>query len=455
MDIVAVFWIFLLLYGGLMWAIAPRATTGEAFFRAADAAGRPVGAWWLTSSVFISWIFAKSITNAANLGAAHGLVGGLAYATYWLSIPFAGLVIYWLRTREGASSLVEFLTRKHGRLAAMAFTLAILIRLYNEIWSNSSVVGSYFGEAGSWSFRAAAIGFSLVTLAYAMKGGLRASIITDGLQTVLFVFFLGAVLFAVLPNHAPAALAGAGHWTLVGGVDLLLVAGLQVLSYPFHDPVLTDRGFINQEKAMLKAFFVAGIAGFIAILLFSLVGVHADLAGLGGGDNVPAVVGKSLGLATFFFMSVVMISSAGSTLDSTFSSLSKTLTADLSRLRGRTTRPRVRMGWIVMIVFALIGNLPMFAGTDILKATTVSGTMVMGLAPVFLFFRWVKHSPWSFHLSFWCGVVLGVLLATGAVPDAWAIGGGEYAKLLGANLYGLLLCTALFWLPLLQRRVRR
>ena len=32
----------------------------------------------LLTSFFISWIFAKSVTNAANLGYSFGIVGGLA-----------------------------------------------------------------------------------------------------------------------------------------------------------------------------------------------------------------------------------------------------------------------------------------------------------------------------------------------------------------------------------------
>ena len=77
-----------------------------------------------------------------------------------------------------------------------------------------------------------------------------------------------------------------------------------------------------------------------------------------------------------------------------------------------------------MIVIAVLGNLPMIAGAEILAATTLSGTMVMGLAPVFLLQRWVGFSPWSFHLSFWPGLLLGVLLALGWIPAAWAIGEG-------------------------------
>ena len=138
----AVFWGFLVLYGASMYALSPRARTATAFFRGTDDAGRPASQWALTCSIFISWIFAKSITNAANLGAAHGIVGGLAYAAYWLSIPVAGIVIYWLRTRHGATGLVPFLIERYGRAAAVTFALAILIRLYNEVWSNTAVVGA-------------------------------------------------------------------------------------------------------------------------------------------------------------------------------------------------------------------------------------------------------------------------------------------------------------------------
>lgn len=100
-----------------------------------------------------------------------------------------------------------------------------------------------------------------------------------------------------------------------------------------------------------------------------------------------------------------------------------------------------------MVVFALLGNLPMLAGTDILKATTISGTMVMGLAPVFVLHGLVRPTRAGFHLSFWTGLALGVALTLGWIPANWAIGDGKYALLLGTNLYGLLLCTALYLLP--------
>lgn len=448
-DLAIYFWGFLLLYGFLFYVVSPKVRTVSGFFRGTDDKGREVSPWLLTSSIFISWIFAKSVANAASLGAAYGIVGGLAYATYWLSIPVAGFTIYWLRTRDGATGLVPYVIRKYGRPAAAAFSLAILIRLYNEIWSNTSVVGDYFGEPGDAYYIAAALVFTGFTVAYTIKGGLRASIFTDFIQAIVFVFFLALVLFSILPQHDVTDLAAAGEFRLGAGADLLLVALIQVLSYPFHDPVLTDRGFLTKEKAMLKAFILSGALGFVCILAFSLVGVHAYLAGIAATSNTPGVVAQSLGVTALFATMAIMVSSAGSTLDSAFSSLSKNLAQEVPLLlRGGNARTSIHGGVWVMVIFALLGNLPMFFGTDILKATTVSGTMIMGLAPIFLLAPWVRYSPWSFHLSFWTGLAIGVLQVAGLLPASWAIGDGKYALLLGANVYGLALCTAGFLLPL-------
>ena len=448
------FWGFLVLYGWAMYAMSPTASTVSSFFRGTDNEGRPASEWALMMSIFISWIFAKSVTNAANLGATYGVVGGLAYATYWLSIPVAGLVIYWLRKRHGAAGLVPFLIQRYGRAAALAFALAIFIRLYNEVWSNTAVVGAYYGKAGEWQFIAAALLFTAVTLFYSLKGGLRSSIITDIVQGLLFVIVLGIVLLLVLPQHGPGTLLAAGEFRLAAGVDLLFVALLQVVSYPFHDPVLTDRGFITEEKTMLRAMIVSGVLGFVCIFGFSLVGVHAKLEGLPSGDNMPGAVAATFGAIPYFLMTMIMIVAAGSTLDSTFASVSKLIGQEVPLLAGRQPGGRaIAIGMWAMIAVALFGNLPMIAGTDILKATTVSGTMVMGLAPVFLLAPLVKYSPWSFHLAFWPGVILGILLTANAIPQSWAIGTGKYALLLGANLYGLAICFAGFLLPLLWRRI--
>lgn len=450
------FWGFLVVYGIVMWALSPRAFTIGSFFRGEDKDGRSASTWMLTLSIFISWIFAKSVTNAANLGAQYGIVGGVAYAVYWLCIPLAGLVIYGLRRRFGATGLVSFLTEKYGRAAAVAFSAAILIRLFNEVWSNTAVVGGYYGESGSRAFICAALLFTLVTVAYSVRGGLLSSIVTDALQALVFIVVMIYVVVAIIPQHSVGAIMTSGEWKLDAGVDLLFVSALQILSYPFHDPVLTDRGFICEEKPMLIAFFVSGILGFLAIVFFSTVGIHASLVGIKPSGNIPAELAKATGAGVTLLMTMVMVFAAGSTLDSTFSSLAKLAGQDIPQMMGRDLgRKSITVGMITMVVFAVIGNAPMVVGTDILKATTISGTMVIGLAPVFLLYGVVPSTKLGFHLSFWTGIILGFAYTLGWIPESWAIGGGDSALLLGVNLYGLLLCTAGFILPGLFRRGSR
>ena len=207
---------------------------------------------------------------------------------------------------------------------------------------------------------------------------------------------------------------------------------------------------------MLRAMIVAGVLGFVCIFAFSLVGVHARIERLPLGDNMPGAVALAFGVAPYLLMTCVMIMAAGSTLDSTFASVAKSVGREIPLLSGRSPGARsIVVGMWTMVVIAILGNIPMIAGTDILKATTISGTMVMGLAPIFLLAPLVRHSPWSFHLAFWPGALIGVLLAAGLVPLSWAIGEGKYALLLGANVYGLAICCTGFLLPLVLQRLWR
>ena len=56
-----------------------------------------VGFLTLMPSTFITWIFAKSINNSATLGGRFGLLGGVAYAGWYVSFFAAALVGYQLR----------------------------------------------------------------------------------------------------------------------------------------------------------------------------------------------------------------------------------------------------------------------------------------------------------------------------------------------------------------------
>ncbi|MCI5080166.1 MAG: sodium:solute symporter, partial [Saprospiraceae bacterium] len=278
MSISTLQWILVLGSSLILFWIAPFAKTTNDFFRGSKNEQTP-GFWLLTSSLVISWIFAKSITNAANLGLSFGFVGGVAYAAYYLSFLVAGIIIYQMRVKGQFHSLHHFLESRYGRTAMLLFSLLIAFRLFNEVWSNTMVIGTYFGPKDSMPYYWAILVFTGLTLAYALKGGLRSSLLTDLIQMLLFGGLLFVILGVLLPEKGGdvGAFVGSGSWTLAGGLNLFFVAIIQVFSYPFHDPVLTDRAFIAPPKLTLNSFIVATFVGSICILLFSFVGIYAKM----------------------------------------------------------------------------------------------------------------------------------------------------------------------------------
>ena len=431
-------WVLVIGSGLILLFISPIARTVNDFFRATNRKNAEPTLWLLTGSLVISWIFAKSITNAANLGLKYGIVGGVAYATYYLSFLFAGIIIYQLRIKGKFQSIHHFVQTKFGHSAIILFSILIGFRLFNEVWSNTIVIGSYFGEMGSSRYYIAILVFSALTLSYSLKGGLRSSLLTDAIQMILFGALLMLILGVIIPkSDGIETVANSGSWSLAGGLDLLFVALIQVLSYPFHDPVMTDRGFITNPRTMRKAFFIAVPIGFLSIVLFSLIGVYANQQGLVGQAAVE--VAQTLGILTLLAVNFIMITSAGSTLDSAFASFSKLSIIDL-KIGNQT----VSNGRLVMILIATLGTIPVFFSPEILSATTVSGTMVIGLAPVFLLWN-RKSGKHGFTFSVLTGIAAGVWYASGTYPDSFTFIQTDYGALLSVNLFGTIACFIMYF----------
>lgn len=432
-------WGLIIVSSFMLFFISPYAKTTGQFFKATKKLKSP-NTFVLTGSLIISWIFAKSITNAANLGLSFGIVGGVAYAGYYVSFAVAGVLIYQLRVKGGFESIHEFLTTKFGKGAMSLFSILIAFRLFNEVWSNTMVIGSYFGNTGSTPYYWSIILFTLLTLAYAIKGGLSSSIFTDVIQMGLFSILLFIILWHIfsIDNFTTQAIITSGSWRFELGLNLFFAAIIQSFSYPFHDPVLTDRAFISSPKVTRKSFILASVLGALCIILFSIVGVYAKTQGMEGQAAVE--VGKAFGVVILLIINFIMITSAASTLDSTFSSFSKLLAIDLNMGKNLT------FGRVSMAVIAVLGTLPVFLNAEILSATTISGTMVIGLTPVFLF--WNMNVPKiSFYLSVCCGLMFGFILVINRFPKSLIFTEGKYADLLWVNVWGIFCCILLYCIP--------
>ncbi len=451
----ALTWVLLAGYGLFIFQLVRKTTplkvSASEFFGGQSQRGQAPGLWLLISSAAISWIFAKSIDNAASLGNTFGITGGIGYAIYYLSFVTAAIALYFIRTRGGHQSIPEFLVSKYGRVCARLFLVAIAIRLLNEVWSNTKVFSLYFGAEGSAGYWIAVFLVTAFTVYYSLLGGLRSSLLTDQAQMILAAVLLVAILITLGPGLADQGLPAVDQETSLAGLTFCGLAFVQIFSYPFHDPVMTDRAFITSPRVMFKGFILAGLVSGGFIFLFSFVGLYALANGVEGQPTL--VVPALFGLPMLLVFNAIMLTSAGSTLDSTFSSVAKLGARDWNNRQGLPTEQQAHRGRWWMVAIALLGNLPLFSlylgdrvGPAIIQATTISGTMVMGLAPIFLLAFIRRAGSLSFHLAFWPGLIFGILrvlesaLSAEIFPVWMSIGSGKYAVDLGVNLYGLLIC---------------
>jgi Na+/proline symporter len=439
----------------ISFILSPRVQTIEGFFKGFDDKGSAPSLWTLTLSQVTTWIFARSLMNAAILGFYYGIAGTLAYAAYYLSFLTGAVIVDRVRFEHGYDSIQDFLADRYGRFGRQSYNVLVGVRLLSEVFANLLVIGIIFGVAGSTGYTLSIIAVAVLTLVYSMLGGLRASLRTDVFQTLLLIAALVVLSVLMLAHNSfdLAALTFSSPSLEGPGWILLAVAALQVWSYPMHDPVMMDRGFLADRKTTRKSFHYACAISVLAILAFGFLGVFAGLNKLDGEAMVAALT-RLLGEPAMIVFNVALIVSAVSTLDSTFSSSSKLVVDQMG-----VVEKNIRNGRIVMALFLLGGLFFLFLGQkDLFAAVAVSGTASMFLIPV-IFFNVLgnKSTPlWAYAISFIAALAGGamyMLEAGGYVSVITPVFGVEhkYAKLLIICLHIWAIGIGSFALGSLQR----
>lgn len=433
--------------------ISRRTSNFDTFFRGVSEEGNAPGLWTLVFSQVTTWIFARSLMNAAILGFYYGLWGTLAYALYYLSFLTGGRIIDSLRFRHGYSSVQDFLFDRFGAWGTRCYNLVVAIRLVSEVFANLLVIGILFGATGSTLYVVSIVAFSVVTLLYSLLGGLRASIRTDVFQMIVFLLTL-VMLMAISFNaglYTGDSLLYKPFDITEPGPILMLVALLQIWSYPLHDPVMMDRGFLADRQTTRKSFQHAAWISSIAILAFGSLGVIAGTLTVDE-ETMTATLSRILGDTPMVLFNAALVISAMSTLDSTLSSASKLVVVDMKILP-----EKIFNGRVVMTLFMVLGLLLVFFGNkDLFSAVAVSGTASMYLAPVVFFSLWGGRSDvpaWSYLLSF-CVATAGALLyfSESSGYSLWLGDAHKYTKLLWISLAVLIAGCGSFVLGMWMNR---
>ena len=396
----------------LTLAMTPRHTTAEGFFAGLDQDGTPPGLWTLVFSQVTTWIFARSLMNSAILGYYYGIAGVLAYAAYYISFLTGGLIVAQLRA-AGAGSVQDWLGGHFGTVGQSCYNLVVSLRLLSEIFANLIVVGLIFvavlPEFSDHKSLVIVIATALV-LAYSSWGGLSASLRTDVIQMVIFLVVFSAAFVALLASPSfdlGAVITAEGVSGGYNGWVLLLVAFLQVFSYPAHDPVMMDRGFLSDEKTTRQSFIHAFWISTLCIVGFGFFGIQAALFGATYEDQLIGTWSTMLPNWVFVALMVSLLVSALSTLDSALASSARLATEELEMVNRSLLGGR-----LAMVAIAVPGALLTLWGNQTLfDAVAVSGTASMFLTPILLAGLFLdRHvSLWAFLVGFSAAMVGAML----------------------------------------------
>lgn len=391
---------------------APRRASVEGFFGGKTASGGAPGLWVLVLSQVTTWIFARSLMNAAILGYYYGIAGTLAYAAYYGSFLTGGFIVARLR-RNGARSMQDWLGDRFGSSGTACYNLVVALRLLSEVFANLLVVGLIFDAVLTGSGTTAILVVAVLGLAYSAWGGLSAALRTDVVQMCVFLAVFGAAFLALVTGpefSITAVLAAPGTSGPWNGWVLLAVALLQVFSYPAHDPVMMDRGFIADEATTRASFLHAFWISTLCIIGFGFFGIQAGLTGAAYEGELIGTWGVMFPPWVFVALMISLLVSALSTLDSALASAARLMVEEW-RIAPRS----LSGGRIVMVGFMVAGTLlTLWGNATLFDAVAVSGTASMFLTPVLAvaLVGGRRVARWSYLLAFGAAM-LGALAYLG------------------------------------------
>lgn len=379
------------------------------FYQGKSREGHAPSLWTLVLSQVTTWIFARSLMNAAILGFFYGIAGALAYGMYYFSFITGAHIIDSLRFKHGFDNMQTFMQAKFGRVGEHFFNAVISFRLISEVFSNLLVFGFIATLFIGFNETYLILIIAVTTLVYSSIGGLHTALKTDVFQALLTIVAVAILSIAMFthPLFSVTDIVNSSNTSDNKGWILLIVAFIQIWSYPAHDPVMTDRGFLADRSTTKKSFYYAAPISYICIMLFGLLGVFAQLNNTGSATEVTQTLNTLFSPAVMIIFSVALIVSAISTLDSTYASAAKLVAVDMKLIK-----PTVNNGRLIMLGFLLLGLAFIATGSkDLFDAVAVSGTVSLFLAPVVFFSIWAgwEVKPWAIVVSFLSALIAGIV----------------------------------------------
>ncbi len=400
------------------------------------------------------WLVALSALSTGQSGFLFTAQVGYAYtigiSSIWLAIGWAiGDYLSWLlvfrQLREAseasnAETVPAFLAQKqpgHRWISVVSALITIcFLGAYAaaQLLAGSKALNSIFGWNYAWGIVIGAV----VVVAYCFSGGIRASIWTDAVQTVVMI---GALLLLLVVTVVAGG--GAGNiFSALGEIDTSLVAlfpanlGWGFLPF-FIGWLVAGFGAVGQPHILVRAMAIdsadnMGKARDIRTVCGLITAFAAIFIGLAGrvllpelADSELALLDLSVDLLPGVLVGVMLaglFSATISTADSQILSCSAALTQDLFPGMAQSYR-LAKVGTLIVtaivLAIALVNNDSVFS-----LITFAWSILASGLGVLLVLRSWQKPVP--------TGVAIAMMLVGVAVATLWRTNG------LSGNMYEVL-----------------
>ncbi|MFQ6012148.1 MAG: sodium:proline symporter [Thermoplasmata archaeon] len=336
----------------------------EDFITARNSMGLHTATATFIATVMGSWI----LFSPAEAGVLWGFPAILGYGI-GSAIP---LVIYYFigprvrRLAPKGHSVTELSLARYGPGMYALVLFVTLFYMFIFLAAELTAISLVFNLLTGIPFYVPALLVGLATVAYTAYGGIRASVLTDSLQTLVIlplmaVAFLGAtlalggpeVIYGRIVSTTPDLL----RFDSLPGIYFALfvaiaITGANVFNQGYWQRFYTSRN----ERVLRRGLAVAAFAVIPMVVLAGLFGIVS--AGYGLAD-VPSAAFFSLVVATFpawvvLVLFVLVLALIMSTMDSLLNGVASIFAADLPRLGLRMpSRRLLAVARVVTLLLAL------------------------------------------------------------------------------------------------------
>jgi Na+/proline symporter len=446
---------YMLLQFGIGWWVSRRIQTETDYL----VAGRKLGYWLMTFSVFATWFGAETLIGSAGQVYQEGIsITSAEPFGYGLCLILMGLIFAMPLWRRKLTTLADLFRERFStrveRLAALILIPGSILWAAAQVRAFGSVLSSASGTLDVEAAIAIAAGF---TILYTAFGGLLADAMTDLIQGLMLIVGIVIVFASVLiktggldavalalGDSARVQLRPEGSWLAVAEAWAIPVCG-SVIATELVGRIIAARSGQVARNASLTAGAIYIAVGALPVIL-GLVGVRL-VANLADPEHLLPVLAHDL-LPTVLYTVFAggLISAILSTVDSTLlvssGLLSHNLLVPLFRITNEQTKVRVaRIGvlsfglvaYVLAVraegVFALVEQASAFGSAGALVtvsfglftrwggARTAASTLVAGVG-VYMIAVFSNH-PYPFLMSlaaallvYLTGAVLGQFVTT-------------------------------------------